>query len=57
MITQTIIDEIKRRQAALKEELAGGAGLNPLEDRWKVGAIAAYQDFLDIELDEEYHGN
>jgi hypothetical protein len=52
-ITQVIMAEFARRAAFLKEELADQAGLNPLADREKVGAIKAYQDFLDIELDEE----
>jgi predicted Zn-dependent protease len=41
--------EFKRRQDLMKEELADQAGLDPLADRQKVGAIKAYQDFLDIE--------
>jgi predicted Zn-dependent protease len=48
-ITQVIMAEFKRRQELLKEELADQAGLDPLADRQKVGAIKAYQDFLDIE--------
>jgi uncharacterized membrane protein (DUF106 family) len=48
-ITQVIMAEFKHRQELLKEELADQAGLDPLADRQKVGAIKAYQDFLDIE--------
>lgn len=54
-ITQEIMAEFKRRQAFLKEQLADQAGKDPLEDRWKAGVIAAYQDIIDIELDEESH--
>jgi hypothetical protein len=52
-ITQVVMAEFKRRQAFMKEQLAEQAGLEPLADREKVGAIKAYQDFLDIELEEE----
>lgn len=52
-ITQVIMAEFKRRLEYTKEELAKDAGREPLMDRYRVGAIAAYQDFLDIELDEE----
>lgn len=55
-ITQEILAELKRRQNWAKEELAEQAGINPLLDREKVGAIKAYQDMLDIEL-EETHDN
>ena len=51
-ITREVMLELKRRQDFLKEQLAEQAGLNPLEDRFKVGAIIAYQDMLDIRLDE-----
>ena len=55
-LTQEIMGELKRRQEWLKEQLAEQAGLNPIADREKVGAIKAYQDMLDIELaDEESH--
>lgn len=56
-ITQVILTEFKRRQAQLVTELAMSAGINPLDDRFKVGAIAAYEDVLNIELDEESHGD
>lgn len=51
-ITQEILTEIKRRQTWAKEQLAEQAGLDPLADREKVGAIKAYQDILDIELED-----
>jgi hypothetical protein len=55
-ITQEIMGEIRRRQEWLKDQLAEQAGLDPVTDREKVGAIKAYQDILDIELaDEEPH--
>lgn len=54
-ITQVITQELQTRIQYLKEQLADQAGLDPLADRQKVGAIKAYQDIIDIELDEETH--
>jgi len=54
-ITQEIMLEFKRRQDWLRDQLAEQAGIDSITDREKVGAIKAYQDMLDIELDEETH--
>lgn len=54
-ITQVILEELRVRQKLLKEELAVSAGVNPLDDRFKCGLITAYNDVLNIELDEETH--
>ena len=56
-ITDLILTELKRRQEEAKEKLASIAGLDPLRDRWLCGAIAAYEDVLNIELDGEVHGD
>lgn len=52
VITIEVMAEFKRRQDALKEALATRAGIDPLTDREFVGAIKAYQDMLDIDLEE-----
>jgi len=52
-ITGELMGEWKRRQESAKEYLAKHAGLEPLQDRWYTGVIAAYEDMLDIELDDE----
>lgn len=54
-ITQVIFKELKSRQEHLRDELSQTAGVDPLMDRWKCGVIAAYEDILSIELDEEAH--
>lgn len=54
-ITQVILDEFRKRRDHLIAELALSAGIDPLEDRVRVGAIKAYNDFLDIEYAEEAH--
>lgn len=56
-ITQVVLKELRSRQQEAKDKLASSAGIDPLSDRYNVGAIAAYQDILDIELDEESNGN
>jgi hypothetical protein len=52
-ITQEVMAELKRRQTEAKEALAYNAGINPRMDAWRSGAIAAYEDMLNIQLDEE----
>jgi hypothetical protein len=54
-ITQELMGEWKRRQDFAKEYLEANAGLDPAQDRFYCGVIAAYRDMLDIELDEEAH--
>lgn len=54
-ITQVIMAEFKARQKQLEYELGRSAGVNPLDDKEKVGYIKAIDDFLNIELDEESH--
>lgn len=36
----------------LKDELAQSAGIDPLSDRFKSGAIQAYNDILNITIEE-----
>lgn len=55
-ITQEVVGAIKNLRAYAIEQLAESAGIDPLKDRWLCGAIAAYNDFLDIQI-EEPHGN
>ena len=55
-ITQVIMAEFKARQQQLRVELGQAAGVDPLSDRFKTGVIAAYEDVITIELeDEESH--
>ncbi len=52
-ITQEVMLEFKRRQNEAKDYLAEHAGIDSRMDAMMVGAIKAYADMLDIELDEE----
>jgi hypothetical protein len=54
-ITQVIMSELKLRQAQLRLELGQSAGIDPLDDRHKAGVIAAYEDILNIELEESHN--
>lgn len=52
-ITQEIMDEFRKRQAFAKEYLASNAGIDSGQDRWYSGTIAAYEDMLNVELENE----
>lgn len=54
-ITQTVLLELSARVRGLRDELAQSAGNDPLMDRWKCGVIAAYEDVINIQFDEEIH--
>lgn len=43
---------IEARIKAIQEEIGDSAGLDPLHDRFRVGAIGAYRDLLHIEFEE-----
>jgi len=43
----------RERIQALQEILATSAGVDPLQDRFYVGAIAAYNDLLNIDFEGE----
>lgn len=53
--TQEVLQEIRDRIEGLKGELAGDAGKDPLVDRWRVGAISAFNDILNFYYDEVTH--
>lgn len=42
----------RQRIADIEAELGASAGVDPLADRFKVGAIAAYRDILDVSIEE-----
>lgn len=46
------MEGFKQRIASLKEALANSAGVDPSEDRFRVGAINAYSDILNISVEE-----
>lgn len=56
-VTKAVLDEIYRRVQTIQEDLSNTAGLEPLWDRYKVGAANAYTDILKIEFDEVKDGN
>lgn len=56
-MTKAVFAAVQDLIAKTKEDLADTAGLEPLYDRFRAGAIAAYMDLLRIEFDEVSHGN
>lgn len=56
-VTKAVLNEICRRIFDAREHLGANAGIDPLLDRYQVGAIAAYGDLLNIEFDEVTNGN
>lgn len=46
------MDGFRQNITDLKEQLAQSAGIDPLSDRFKAGAIQAYTDILNITLEE-----
>lgn len=51
-MTKEVFNAIRERQQAIKEELAFSAGVDSLNDRFRVGAVQAYQDLFDITHEE-----
>ena len=51
-VTKAVFAAINESIEGLKEELGAGAGIDPLSDRHKVGAIAAFRDVLNTEFGE-----
>lgn len=50
--TQIIFDELEKRVYGMQQELGANAGIDPLQDRTKVGAIRALQDILEITAED-----
>lgn len=51
-VTQTVFAMLYDRVEGLQEELGVQAGVDPLQDRTKVGAIQALKDILAITMDD-----
>lgn len=56
-VTKAVFDELRKRVYLIQDELGVSAGLEPLQDRFKVGAVGAYTDLLNIEFDEVKDGD
>jgi hypothetical protein len=56
-VTKAVFNDIYNRIHRIQEELGATAGLDPLNDRFRVGAIGAYNDLLNIEVDEVSNGD
>lgn len=51
------MEELNARISALEGELGTQAGLDPLHDRFRVGAINAYRDLVNITFEEVNNGD
>lgn len=51
-VTKAIMEGFRQRIRAVEEELGQIAGVEPSNDRFKVGAIAGYLDILNVSFDE-----
>jgi hypothetical protein len=50
--TKEIFYKIRQNVERLQEDLGASAGVDPLNDRFKVGAIGAYSDLLNIDFED-----
>ena len=50
-VTKEVMSILTDRVAQLQYELGFSAGILPSEDRFKCGAIGAYNDMIQIEVD------
>lgn len=51
-VTKEIIRQLNIRKQLLQDELGVSAGLDPLHDRFRAGAIAGYNDLTEIDFEE-----
>ncbi len=51
-VTKAVMNELDARIQAVAGTLADSAGLDPLNDRFRVGYIQAYRDTIAITIDD-----
>lgn len=56
-LTKEVSATIKSRIIQLEQELGESAGVDPLHDRYRAGAIAAYKDFIFLDIYSEEISN
>lgn len=56
-VTKAVMNDLFERIQRIREDLGNTAGIDPIEDRRKAGAIAAYSDIINIEVEEVTSGN
>lgn len=56
-VTKAVFNDLFDRIQRIREDLGNTAGIDPLMDRYKAGAINAYSDMINIEYDEVPNGN
>jgi hypothetical protein len=56
-VTKAVFRDIQSRILRIQEELGTTAGIEPLNDRFKSGAIGAYTDLLNVDFEEVTDGD
>lgn len=56
-VTKAVFVELVNRIQGIQNDLGSVAGLDPIGDRYRAGAIQAYRDILSIEFDEVKDGD
>ena len=56
-VTKRVFDGLREQEVLVTDQLVNAAGLEPLEDRYRVGYIAALRDLYLIRLDDEGDAN
>jgi hypothetical protein len=56
-VTKAVFNALLDKVGESKDRLGNTAGLDPLQDRYISGAIAAYMDLLKIDFEEVSDGN
>lgn len=51
-VTKTVMKIVENMILGLEQELGMQAGLDPLSDRFKAGAIQGFRDVLDVGIQE-----
>lgn len=52
-VTKKVFGGLQEQEATIVETLAVGAGLDPLQDRFYAGYIAALRDVYQVRLEDE----
>jgi hypothetical protein len=56
-VTKAVFVELSERIQNIRADLGNTAGLDPIGDRYRAGAIQAYMDILNIDFDEVKNGD
>lgn len=52
-VTQQVFSQLRERVSYATESILNSAGVDPRQDAWHAGAVAAFRDVLNIEFEGE----